>query len=526
MNTLTNSPFRRISNRLLLGMLVFPLVLSVHSQTREYIPLREQVGPELVTEEIAPVQAPFAMPEMKRPVFKDLTYSIVETGAKPEKMVTKAIQKAIDEVSRKGGGKVVVPPGVWKTGRIELKSNVNLHLEEGAELHFSGNIKDYLPVVLTRYEGVEVYSLGALVYADNQENIALTGHGKLIAPTTDCEIWKHQCSVSIEQYVEQNPDVKERIADGKKGKPVFLPLFVSPTNCRNVLIEGVTLERSLFWNIVPVYCDGVIIRGVTVESHGHGRTDGIDIESTRNVLIEYCSLDCGDDCFTMKSGRGEDGLRVNKPSENIVVRYCLAKRGWGGVVCGSETAAMIRNLYVHDCVFSGTKSGVRFKTRRSRGGGGENLIFERIRMNLAGIAFWWDMLGEEKHVGDLAKRLPALPVTPLTPSFKNIAARDIIVESASCFIDLNGIPETPAENCLIENLMGKADKLIRMTDVKGFTLKNITIQSKDPTILINDGRDILFEQVHFQIPGGKVKIKTQGDLAKDPRFVRCLMKEY
>lgn len=105
-------------------------------------------------------------------------------------------------MSRKGGGKVVVPPGVWKTGRIELKSNVNLHLEEGAELHFSGNIKDYLPVALTRYEGIEGYSLGALVYADNQENIALTGHGRLIAPTTDCEIWKHQCSVSIEQYVE------------------------------------------------------------------------------------------------------------------------------------------------------------------------------------------------------------------------------------------------------------------------------------------------------------------------------------
>ena len=331
---------------------------------------------------------------------------------------------------------------------------------------------------------------------------------------------------SIEKYVEQYPDVKERIADGKKGRSVFLPLFVSPTNCKNVLIEGVTLERSLFWNIVPVYCDGVIIRGVTVDSHGHGRTDGIDIESTRNVLIEYCSLDCGDDCFTMKSGRGEDGIRVNKPSENIVIRYCLAKRGWGGIVCGSETAAMIRNLYVHDCVFTGTKSGLRFKTRRSRGGGGENLTFERIRMNLTGAAFWWDMLGEEKHVGDLAKRLPARPITPLTPSFKNITIRDIIVESASYFIDLNGIPETPAENNLIENLVGKTNKLIRMTDVKGFTLKNITIQSKDPSIFINDGRDVLFEQAHFLLPGGKVKIKMQGDLTEEPRLIRCLVKEY
>ena len=144
--------------------------------------------------------------------------------------------------------------------RKDVYKRQNLHLEEGAELHFSGNINDYLPVVLTRFEGVEVYSLGALVYANNQENIALTGHGKLVAPTTDCEIWKRQCYESIEKYVEQYPDVKERIADGKKGRSVFLPLFVSPTNCKNVLIEGVTLERSLFWNIVPVYCDGVIIR--------------------------------------------------------------------------------------------------------------------------------------------------------------------------------------------------------------------------------------------------------------------------
>ena len=134
------------------------------------------------------------------------------------------------------------------------------------------------------------------------------------------------------------------------------------------------------------------------------------------------------------------------------------------------------------------------------------------------------MLGEEKHVGDLAKRLPARPITPLSPSFKNITIRDIIVESASYFIDLNGIPETPAENNLIENLVGKTNKLIRMTDVKGFTLKNITIQSKDPSIFINDGRDVLFEQVHFLLPGGKVK--TQGDLTEEPRLIRCLVKEY
>lgn len=517
--------FRRMPEKMLMGAFLFFFSLSANSQTNENIPVKEQVGPEFLTKEIAPVQAPFDMPQFKYPVFKDYEYSIVEAGAKPNKLSTKAIQKAIDEVSHKGGGKVIVPAGIWNTGRIELKNNVNLHLEEGAELHFSGDIKDYLPVVLTRYEGTEVYSLGALVYANGQENIALTGRGKLIAPTTDCEIWKHQLKGSIEKYVEQHPDVKDRIADGKKNRPVILPLFVSPTHCKDVLIEGVTLERSLFWNVVPTYCDGVIIRGITVSSYGHGRTDGIDVESTRNVLIEYSSLDCGDDCFTMKSGRGEDGLRVDKPSENIVVRYCLAKRGWGGVVCGSETAAMIRNLYVHDCVFEGTKSGIRFKTRRNRGGGGENLIFERIRMNLAGPAFWWDMLGAKSSVGELAERLPARALTPLTPSFKGVVARDIIVEASTSFIKLNGIPETPAENVLIENVLGNSNDLILMNDVKGLTLRNATIKSKDSKISINDGRDILFDQVHFIVPGGKVKMNLKGKLTKEPQMVRCLMKD-
>ena len=364
------------------------------------------------------------MPQLTRPQFKADTLSITQTGAKEGKMATRAIQKAIDRMNRQGGGTVLVPAGVWNTGRIELKSNVNLHLAEGAELHFSGNIKDYQPAVFTRNEGVELYSLGALVYANGQRNIALTGKGKLVGyiaeptkyysvegsnlyfalqkdgepldpvsifdltckgnlvgPPQDCEMQQRQMHGGvIETYINVNTPVEKRIYDGKRGKSVFLPMFVSPTNCRNVLIEGVSLESTPFWNVVPVYCDSVIIRGITVHSVGIPRGDGIDIESTRNVLIEYSTLSCGDDCFTMKAGRCEDGLRVNKPSENIVVRHCLAVTGHGGITCGSETAGMIRNLYVHDCVFDGTGTGLRFKTRRNRGGGGEIFFFLRIRM--------------------------------------------------------------------------------------------------------------------------------------------------
>ena len=180
------------------------------------------------------------------------------------------------------------------------------------------------------------------------------------------------------------------------------------------------------------------------------------------MLIEYCTLAAGDDCFTIKSGRGEDGLRVNKPSENIVVRYSLAKQGHGGVTTGSETAGMIRNLYVHDCVFDDTDTGIRFKTRRPRGGGGENLYYERIRMNLRGTAINVDMLGSSMYVGALAER-DKLEVNKLTPLYRNISVKNIVVEKSSQFLKVNGLPKSPLSNLLIENANVRSKKLTPST---------------------------------------------------------------
>lgn len=486
------------------------------------IPTKDQVGALNLPDEIAPVKAPFAMPQFKKPVFPALSVNIADKGAKAGEKVTQSIQSAIDEVNSRGGGTVVVPQGIWQTGRIILKSNVNLHISEGAELHFSGEIEDYLPAVFTRNEGVEVMSLGALIYANGQENIAVTGKGKLVGPPKDCPVRKRVMNTGvIENVISAQTPVSERVYEGANGGQIFLPMFVSPINCKDVYIEGITLEQTPFWNVVPVYCDGVIIRGITVRSVGIPRGDGIDIESSRNVLIEYSTLSCGDDCFTMKAGRCEDGLRVNKPTENIVVRYCLAQKGHGGITCGSETAGMIRNLYVHDCVFDETGTGIRFKTRRNRGGGGDNLIYERIRMNLSGPAFVWDMLGSRTYVGDLANRLPVLDITPLTPSYRNIVAKDLIVERTPQFIKANGIPETPLENLLIENAEVNCRKLIQLNDVKDITLKNIHIHSEENTIGILDGRNILFDRVLFHLPGNEIQVNVQGDLSENIRFKGC-----
>lgn len=486
------------------------------------IPGVADVGAANLPDAIAPVNAPFPMPDFKKPVFPARTLTITAKGARPGTMATKAIQAAIDEVSSKKGGTVVVPKGIWKTGRINLKSNVNLHVSEGAELHFSAEIEDYLPAVFTRNEGVELMSLGALIYANGQENIAVTGKGKLVGPP-DGPVRKRIMTVNvIEKVVPADKPVHERVYEGKDGGFIFPPMFISPTQCKNVYIEGITLENTPFWNVVPVYCDHVIIRGITVRSVGIPRGDGIDIESSRNVLIEYCTLSCGDDCFTIKAGRGDDGVRVGKPTENVVIRHCLAREGHGGITCGSETAGMIRNVYVHDCVFDDTDTGLRFKTRRSRAGGGDNLIYERVRMKLRGDAVKFDMLGSRQYVGALADRLPPLSVDKLTPAYRNITVRNVVVEKTRTFVDITGIPESPATNLTIENAQVNARTAFKASDALGVTLRDVRITMTDSVLRMLDARDVLFEKVTFRIPGQRYYTNVSGEHSGNIRFVDCL----
>lgn len=449
------------------------------------IPTLQDVGPQAMTPEIAPIGAPFPMPQLQRP---QIAAKKVVVGMSKSGMSTKAIQSAIDKMSKRGGGQVVIPAGRWQSGRIQLKSGVELHLSEGCELAFSGQIKDYLPVVFTRDEGIEIMSLGAFIYANEAENIAITGRGKIIGPSTDCEIYQinKEKALNIEKIISPDMPISERVFDGKhRNGEVFLPKSVAPIRCKNVLIEGITVCQGLYWNIVPQYCENVIIRGVTVNSFGHGRTDGIDIESSKNVLVEYCSLDCQDDCYTMKSGRNEDGVRVGIPTQNVVVRHCLALRGAGGIVCGTEVAGGIKNIYCHDCVFQGTDQAVRIKTLRPRGGGLEGLTVERIRANVKDYAFFCDMLGSIKWGGDLAKRLPVQPITAQTPDFNTVTVNNVIVENCRQLIFALGLPERPLRNVLISNIRANCSQFMKMRDTQGFVLQNAAVTAEASTASID-----------------------------------------
>ncbi len=462
------------------------------------IPTISEVGVNAITENISPIKAPFPFTQPQIPIFKNTSINITTKGAMSTKLITSVVQNCIDSLSNSGGGTVIIPKGKWKTGRIILKSDVNLHLQVGCELYFSGKLEDYQPSVFTRIEGIEVMSLGACIYANNASNIAITGKGKLFGPADGPVREYIYIKDVIENVVPLDKPVKDRKYSGLNGEGYFLPMFISPINCTNLYIEGITLRNTAFWNIVPTYCENVIIRGIDVNSVGIPRGDGIDIESSKNVLIEYCNLSSGDDCFTMKAGRGVDGIRVNKPTENVVVRYCLAKEGHGGITCGSETAGMIKNLYVHDCVFENTGVGIRFKTRRPRGGGGENLYYERIRMNLRYTAIKWDMLGSPGSVGDLANRLPARKINELTPKYSNINIKDLIIENSTHFLKVIGIPESPVENLTIDNVEANSSNLINTCDLDKFKLINSTINTQDSLINLCNSKNVIIENTNIK----------------------------
>lgn len=510
-------------NTLFCLMTILALCACTHVQDNpaKAVPLVSEVGDECMPAEIAPIKAPFAMPQLSKPVFPDTIVRLLLSEA-PSDMQTAYINRQINALSQAGGGTILLDTGVWKSGRIELKSKINLHIPAGTEIHFSGAVKDYQPAVFTRMEGIECLSSGAFVYANGQEDIALTGHGTLVAPGLDCEIartfWTNNHAHKLKQITVDMP-LEERLFDGSSEQAtMYLPKTFSPINCKNILVEGIRIQGSLTWNIAPMYCENVIIRGVNVNSIDIPTGDGIDIESTRNVLIEYSTLANGDDCYTIKSGRSEDGLRVNKLSENIVIRYCLSKEGHGAITCGSETAAGIKNLYVHDCVFDGTERGLRFKTRRTRAGGGDSLYYERIRIINAKEAMRWDMLGSAFFMGELASRYPVPEVDHLTPHFKDIFIKDIIVENAEHFIRLSGIPESPATHIFMENCDVTCNQLPQFTDVDGLTIKNSTITAQDSIILLVDARNITFDHVKIHIDG-QLTYTREGNTTNSILFV-------
>lgn len=382
------------------------------------------------------------------PNFPNKTLRINDLGAKTGEQndSTQIIAQGIDSLSKQGGGKLIVPAGEYYTGPIHLKSNINLHLEKDAVLHFYSEPERYKPSVFTRWEGMELMGYSPLIYAYKQTNIAITGKGTLEGGGSNSHWWpwkgkwkrddweisevqnqKHTRDVLM-QMVEDGVPVEQRVFEDN----YLRPPFIQPYACENVLIEGVEVKNSPFWLINPVLCKNVSVKDVHCESYGPN-SDGCNPESCTDVLIENCVFDTGDDCIAIKSGRNADGRRINTPCSNIVIANCTMKEGHGGVVIGSELSGGVNNLYARDCTMSSPdlERGIRIKTNSIRGGYLYNLNYRDINIGQVKDAVVINFFYEEGDAGNFK------------PKLENINIEGLTIEKANRAFVLRGFDHTP-----------------------------------------------------------------------------------
>jgi polygalacturonase len=444
--------------------------------------LRLDAHAETPTDSTGWQAVPAILARIQPPQFPDRDVNLAEYGAKGDGQTDckPGLDKAIAACHAEGGGRVVVPAGEWFVrGPIHLKSGVNFHVAQGATIRFSNNPDDFLPPVRTRFEANEVMNYSPLIYAYEQQNVAITGSGTLDGQASPQHWWpwkgksgrppnQDKDAVALRQMGEDSVPAEERVF----GAGHYLrPNFVQPYGCKNVLIEGVTFTNSPMWILHPVLCRNVTIRGVTVESHGPN-SDGCDPESCCDVLIEQCTFDTGDDCIAIKSGRNADGRRINVPSENIIVRGCTMKDGHGGVVLGSEMSGGIRNVFVEDCTMDSPNldRAIRLKSNSRRGGYLENLFVRNVRVGQVKESVVRINLMYDRESGDFPPRVQNIHIDNLTSNksrrpfyfvgLENAKIHNVVIE--------NSIFKNAAQPSVFEHVDQVTMRNVRFVPREGF----------------------------------------------------------
>lgn len=444
----------------------------------------------------------FKMPVLSVPKFVDRNFNIIEFGAVGNGVInnSEAINKAIEQCSLSGGGTVIVPRGIWLTGPIYLKSNVNLHTEEGALVTFTGNFDDY-PLILSNYEGYNTARCTSPIMGWNLENIAITGRGifdgngeawrpvkkfkltekqwdrllkfgGVVEEAKDTIWWPTKNALKGKEYDRKMGGKCTNIEESKVYRDFFRPVLMSLVNCKNILIDGPIFQNSPAWCLHPRLCEQLTIRNITVRNPWFSQNgDGIDIESCKYVSLSNSTFDVGDDAICIKSGKNEEGRKLGRSTEYVSVMECTVYHGHGGFVIGSEMSGGVRNIKVSRCSFIGTDTGLRFKSCRGRGGVVENIFIEDINMM---------NIDKEAITFSTSYDIHKKPVEESSPEdipeFRDFYIKDVTCIGAGTGIHISGLPEMPVSNVILENIHMKAKNDIKIENSRDISMENVDIK--------------------------------------------------
>lgn len=482
---------------------------------------------------------PFDMPLLSQPVFPNNEVCITDFGGIGDgtTLNTEAFAEAMDALSQKGGGRLVVPAGVWFTGPIVFKSNINMHLEDRAIILFSPD-KDLYPIVETSFEGLDTRRCQSPISGRNLENVAITGNGAIDGnghywrPLKKGKVsesfWKRATSsggvfkrddywmpsaqylhadTTSEMNVPRHPKTEE---EWMSVRDFLRPVMVSFIECRNVFLQGVIFQNSPAWNIHPLMCENVILDGVQVRNPSYAQNgDGLDLESCKNAIIVNSTFDVGDDGICIKSGKDEDGRKRNLATENVIIDNCTVFKGHGGFVVGSEMSGGVKNILVSNCQFLGTDVGLRFKSRRGRGGVVENIFIRHISMfDIATEPLHFNLYYGGKSVvetledGDESKIIEEIPpVDETTPTFKNIYINDVVCASARRALYFYGLPEHMIDNINVENFVVHSKVGGELLESKKINFRNVAIYPEaGPALILRNVQDVRIEGLKTDVP--------------------------
>lgn len=463
-------------------------------------------------------QSPFPMPSIEQPEFPDKICSIQEYGAVPDgkTLSTNAFREAIEDCANNGGGIVSVPVGKWLTGAIHLQNNINLHLSDGAEIIFSSSPVDYLPAVFSRYQGVEYYGLSPFIYANGVSNIAITGKG-IIEGQGDLWWKKNDMNSTYALYEMARNDIPVNKRDLTKNGLFLRPSFIEFVNSDSILLEDFTIKDSPFWTIHPLYSKNIIIRGVNINTNGLN-TDGIAIDSSSGVLVEDSKILSGDDAIVIKSGRDKDGLRVNKPSENIIVRGCKILEGHGGLSIGSETSGGVKNVFAYNIDMDKPEFAFRIKSSQGRGGVVENIWIEDVSVRK-----------NEKNAIQIVTDYdaPFAPEYVEIPIFKNIHIKNFSSQKSKDGIRLLGFADKPLENVYLDNIViSYSGEGVSIEHVNNLEINRATISTLAANIYeIKDSQNIRIADSPCQKPTETICAKISGETCANISFTNTGINE-